>query len=74
MNVPAHANSALPLVETAQAWYRADLAKRSEWIHTLEPVEVEEIECAIAHAEAIGKDLPDLQREDFPLNALMIPA
>jgi hypothetical protein len=69
MNVPAHANSALPLVETAQSWYGADLAKRSEWIHTLEPVEVEEIECAIAHAEATGKDLPDLQREDFPLNA-----
>ncbi len=48
-------------------WRGADLAGRTDWIHNFTPAEVAEIKAAHSHARALGKTLPTLTREDFPL-------
>jgi len=48
-------------------WRGPDLAQRSDWIHHFTPAEVSEISAALRHARALGKTMPTLTREDFPL-------
>jgi hypothetical protein len=58
-----------PLVEGASAWIGAELARHPEqWIYTLSPAEIAEIEAAVATVR--GRDLATLTQADFSLPAL----
>ena len=48
-------------------WRGATLAKREDWIYRFTKSEVAEIMSALAHARQLGKTLPTLTRDDFPL-------
>jgi hypothetical protein len=58
-----------PLVEGPSAWTGAELARHPEqWIYSLSPVEIAEVEAAVAAAR--GRDLATLARADFALPTL----
>jgi len=58
-----------PLVDGPSAWIGAELRRRpEEWIYTLSPAEIDELETAIAAVR--GRDLGSLTRADFPLPRL----
>ncbi|HEX3884253.1 MAG TPA: TauD/TfdA family dioxygenase [Stellaceae bacterium] len=60
-----------PLVEGPSAWIGADLRQRPEdWIYTLSPAELGEIEAATHGVRARGLDIGDITRADFPLATL----
>jgi hypothetical protein len=67
----ATALSALPLMDNAQAWYGPDLQSSTDWIHHFSEAQLEDIDRAIAMAEATGRDIAALRRPDFPLGASM---
>lgn len=50
-----------------QAWYGADMAKTDEWIHTLSPAEIFEIDTALEGVKDRADDLLNVTKEDFPL-------
>lgn len=53
--------------ETDDAWTGPAIAGSDRWIYRLSAEEVSELETALAHAEATGKPVAELTREDFPL-------
>ena len=55
------------VVESAADWRGAEMAKRSDWIHTFTPQEIAEIEVATRHALDTGKTIASLHKEDFPI-------
>jgi len=58
-----------PLVEGPSAWIGAELARHPEqWIYTLSPAEIDEIESAVAAVR--GRNLAGLTRADFPFPKL----
>lgn len=59
--------TALPVFDNAQAWTGRAMARRDDWIHDLNAAEVAEIDAAVQHAQATGRDIMDLRHEDFPL-------
>jgi alpha-ketoglutarate-dependent taurine dioxygenase len=52
------------------AWRGAELAGCSDWIVSLAPAQIDELERARAAARATGRPLAALRREDFPLPGL----
>src|SRR3954469_17519233 len=57
-----------PLVEGPSAWFGRDLrAREDEWIYSLSPAEIAEIEKATALVRDRGLDIADIRRADFPL-------
>jgi hypothetical protein len=52
------------------AWYGSDLAGRSDWIESLSPIELAEIESASRQLARAEPDWATLHREDFPLPTL----
>jgi hypothetical protein len=72
--VPVHpvaADAPLHRVDSPQAWYGRDMARRhAEWTHRLTDSEVTELRRAIVRVEAAGMDVVDLRAEDFPLPEL----
>jgi hypothetical protein len=54
----------------AQAWYGADMAGRTDWIHELTPVEKDELRRAVRAAGASGREIHHLGRAEFPLDRL----
>ncbi|HZK90179.1 MAG TPA: TauD/TfdA family dioxygenase [Stellaceae bacterium] len=58
-----------PLVDSPSAWIGAELARHPEqWVYTLSPVEIAEIEAAVAKIR--GRDLASLARADFTFPTL----
>jgi len=58
-----------PRIEGPSAWIGAELAKRpEEWVYCLSPVEIGEIEAAVAAQR--GRAVATLRRADFPLPTL----
>ena len=57
-------------VEDPAAWRGEELARREDWRHRLSEEQIAELDAAIAAAEATGKGLEQLEREDFPLPGL----
>ncbi len=51
----------------AQAWYGADVRKRTDWIHELTPDEISEIDAAVARLRNNAPDLVSFTRDNFPL-------
>ena len=64
-------DTALPLFDNAQAWRGSEMAGRTDWIHEFSTAEVAEIDRALAHAQASGRDILQLRKEDFPLEGLL---
>jgi len=55
------------VLETACEWTADDVADSTAWTEMLSPVEVAEIEAAVAHAQATSDDLLQIGKADFPL-------
>lgn len=49
-------------------WTSEELERDKSWLHEMTPAEADEIDDALAHALATGKDTADLTKEDFPLH------
>jgi hypothetical protein len=52
------------------AWYGPEMARRTDWVHTLTDAEVGEVEAAVRRMEETGLDPAALRRENFPLPTL----
>jgi hypothetical protein len=60
-----------PLITGPSAWTGADMSTReSEWSYRLSPLEIAEIETAVATVRQRGLALADITRDDFPLPTL----
>lgn len=68
---PTRVVSELPRFDNAQSWYGVDMARRDDWIHAFTPEELADIDRAVGHAEATGRDIAELRAADFPLSAPM---
>lgn len=54
-------------VESPADWRGAAMSQRSDWQYRLSAADVEECQAAVRHAEATGKPMGEMTREDFPL-------
>ena len=54
-------------LEKPRAWFPQDLSRDSSWIHFLSREAVTEIEEALQHAKATGKNWLEMTANDFPL-------
>lgn len=59
-----------PPIEGPSAWYGPEMAKRDDWILTLSPTEVAEVEAATGPLAAREADIARITRADFPLPTL----
>jgi hypothetical protein len=59
-----------PPICGSSAWYGPDLARRSDWIESLSPAELAEIESASRRLALTEADWATLTRDDFPLPTL----
>ncbi len=55
------------VLEAACEWDAAGVADAARWTETLSPEEVDELETAVAHAQAISDNLLSIGKSDFPL-------
>lgn len=58
------------LVRSAADWRGPELARRTDWVHPFTPVQLDEVDAALARVEAAGLGLAEMTRKDFPLEAL----
>jgi hypothetical protein len=59
------------LVEGPCVWTGAEMRRReAEWTYRLSPIEIREIEAAVAAVRKRGLDLAEIRRADFPLPTL----
>jgi hypothetical protein len=62
---------ALEPVEGRAVWYGSQVDYRADGMHVLSPIEVAEIDAALAHLRSLGElDFPDITPEAFPLPIL----
>lgn len=54
-------------IASPAAWRGAELRRRSDWQYPLSAAEIEECRAAVRQAEAGGRSLRRLRRQDFPL-------
>jgi hypothetical protein len=59
-----------PPISGPSAWYGPDMANRSEWVESLSPAELAEIESASRRLALTEADWATLTRDDFPLPTL----
>jgi hypothetical protein len=57
-------------LETPAAWIGEELARSEEWVHTLTPGEIAELEGALALVQARGLSIEHIGRTEFPLPTL----
>lgn len=57
-------------VRTSAAWLGKDMRANDDWQIRLTSAEVTELKSAVAHAQATGKPMGKLGRDDFPLPTL----
>ena len=62
-----HSNAPIGPVHSAAAWRAADMRADKDWREEADIADIEEIDRAMANAQATGKELGALTREDFPL-------
>jgi hypothetical protein len=60
----------LPIFDNAQAWYGPQMAARTDWIHRFSDTELAELDAAVMAADASGRDILEIGREQFPLPGL----
>lgn len=56
--------------QSAAAWKGPELAHSSDWIYTLSPADVAEIDDALERVRSKGLAIPNISRADFPLPRL----
>ncbi len=66
----AKAQATLHRYDNAQAWYGADMRKRTDWVHRFSAEELGELDAAVARLRDRNADLVTLKREDFHLPTL----
>jgi hypothetical protein len=54
-------------VDDPAAWRGEDLAVRDDWVISLDPPLIAELDAALDQVEAGGIDALDIRKEDFPL-------
>jgi hypothetical protein len=59
-----------PPIEGAAAWYGPDMAQRDDWVVTLSPAEVAEVEAAVRPLVTREADIAQIGPADFPLPTL----
>ncbi len=59
-----------PEIESSSAWYGPEVAKHAEWIESLRPDELAEIECAARQQAQTEINWQSLRPDGFPLPAL----
>jgi len=59
-----------PPVEGPTVWCGPDMMKRSDWIHTLSPADLDEIERAVRPLAERQADIARITKADFPLPTL----
>lgn len=52
------------------AWHGSDLERSTDWIETISPEEVAEVEAAMRNVKTRGLELHEVRRADFPLPIL----
>ena len=57
-------------LDDPSVWHGKDMAARRDWVVTVTPADLAEIDAALRHAKAGGRTLFDQRREDFPLDGL----
>ena len=57
-------------IEGRSVWTGAEMARRTDWVRQFQPVEIAEIDTALAAARARGARLFTMTRDDFPLPGL----
>jgi hypothetical protein len=60
----------LQTVHGESAWIGREMASRRDWVHELSPLEIADLDQAVAHARSTGKSLAQLTRVDFPIGTL----
>ncbi|HPU52908.1 MAG TPA: TauD/TfdA family dioxygenase, partial [Burkholderiaceae bacterium] len=70
LTATAPTDAPLPVFDNAQAWYGPAMAARTDWIHTFTASQLAELDALVRKADASGKDLLALHRDDFPLPGL----
>ena len=60
----------LPIFENAQSWTGPEMARRSDWIHEFTAEEIDEIDAAVSHLDALGTDIRTIDKSMFPLPQL----
>jgi hypothetical protein len=63
-------NDLPPLQADPAAWIGAEMAARDDWVVTLSPQAMQELDAATRAAWAAGADIARLRREQFPLPTL----
>ncbi len=66
----AVADTTLVVFDNPQAWYGPAMAARTDWLHAFTAEELGELDEAVRRADASGRDLLEMKREDFSLPAL----
>jgi hypothetical protein len=59
-----------PEIQHPSAWYGPDLAARRDWLVTLSPIEIAEVERATRRLVDANVEIPAMSRADFPLPTL----
>ena len=58
------------VLESACEWDAAQVADSTRWTETLSPAEVDELDAALAHAQAASDNFLQIAKADFPLPTL----
>ncbi len=58
-------------LKDATVWKSADVVERDDWLHNLNPGELDDIDAALTHAKSTGKAATELTQDDFPLETLL---
>ncbi|HYG43976.1 MAG TPA: TauD/TfdA family dioxygenase, partial [Bordetella sp.] len=56
-----------PVVQGPAAWYGPDMNANPEWIHTLQPDDIDELDQALRSFHAGGLSMADISPRTFPL-------
>ena len=57
-------------LQSPAAWKGAELFDRPDWLHELDPAEIDEVRDALARVDAAGLELEEIDPETFPLPTL----
>ncbi len=61
-----------PTITGPSVWYGPEMARRTDWIHTLDAADIAEIEAAMHPLAAAERDVANIAKTDFPLPRLAV--
>lgn len=60
-------NTPLDIVAGRSGWHGPDMTRSQDWIYRLDSAEIAEIDDALRHLKATGRQIPSIGKDDFPL-------